>query len=308
MIIFLHGSNTYRSRQKLNEIIRHYKEIHKSGLSLKYFDADKLSFQDFEDEMKQASMFREKKLVVLMDAFSNSEFKKKFAKEGKIFVDSEDTVLFYEKKRISEKDPLFVFLGKHAKSQEFEALEGQRLKSWLIKEFERLGAKIEDRALQKLVDFVGHDSWQMINEVKKLASFKNGREIEVKDVEVLVRPKVESDIFKTIDAIASKDKKKALRLLRVHLKNGDSPFYLFSMINFQFRNLLIVKDLMARNLSPFGSAGLHPFVVRKSCILSRKFEFAELKKIYRKIFQVDFNVKTGKVEPEIALDLLITEI
>jgi DNA polymerase III delta subunit len=34
----------------------------------------------------------------------------------------------------------------------------------------------------------------------------------------------------------------------------------------------------------------------------------ELKKIYRKIFQIDSDIKTGKIEPETALDLLLAEI
>ena len=34
----------------------------------------------------------------------------------------------------------------------------------------------------------------------------------------------------------------------------------------------------------------------------------QLKKIYQKIFQVDFDIKTGKIEPETALDLLLAEI
>ncbi len=308
MIIFLYGSDTYRSRQKLNEIIERYKEIHKSGLNLKYLQAANLSFQDFKDEIRQASMFRETKLIVLMDAFSNPEFKKSFIKKGRVFVDSEDTVLFYEQNQISEKDSLLVFLKKYAKAQEFKILEGKRLKVWLRKEFEKLGAKIGDGALQKLIDFVDNNPWQMINEVKKLTSFKSGQEIKVKDVELLVKPKIESDIFKTIDAIASKDKKTACKLLRLHLKGGDNPFYLFSMINFQFRNILIVKDLIMRNLSPFSLSNLHPFVVKKSCNLCRKFGISELKKIYQKIFEVDLSVKTGKIEPETALDLLITEI
>ena len=65
MIIFLYGQDTYRSCQKLKEIIGHYKEIHKSGLNLRYFDRGNLNFQDFKSETETLSIFREKKLVVL---------------------------------------------------------------------------------------------------------------------------------------------------------------------------------------------------------------------------------------------------
>jgi len=53
---------------------------------------------------------------------------------------------------------------------------------------------------------------------------------------------------------------------------------------------------------------LHPFVIKKSLWQARKFSLEELKRIYRKIFQIDLNIKTGRLDPQIALDLLITEI
>jgi len=307
MIIFLYGQDTYRSRKKLKELIEHYKKIHKTGLSLKYIDVKKLSFKDLEDELKQTSIFKEKKLLILTNVFSNTDFKKSFIKKGKKFIDSENTVLFYEPDKVDKRDALLKFLNKHAKSQEFELLVGLKLKSWIKKEFEVRNGKINDLAFEKFVSFVDNNPWQIINEIEKLINFKNGKQIESKDIELLIRPKVEPDIFKTIDAIASKDKKRALKLLKNHLKKGDNPLYLLSMINYQFRNLLIIKDLIEKNLSPF-SAGLHPFVVRKSSALANKFSFSELKKIYQTLFKVDLNIKTGKIDPEAALDLFITEI
>lgn len=308
MIIFLYGQDNYRSKRKLKELIEHYREIHKSGLSLKYLDVQKLSFKELEDELKQTSIFKEKKLLVLMNVFSNADFKKIFVKKGKKFIDSENTLLFYEPDKIDKRDALGKFLNKHAKSQEFQLFEGLKLRNWLKKEFQERKANIKEQSLDKFITFVDNNPWQMINEIQKLAHFKNGKKIEIKDIELLIRPKITIDIFKTIEAIASKDKKRALKLLRNHLKKGDNPFYLFSMINYQFRNLLIIKDLLVKNLSPYSSTGLHPFVVRKSCDLARKFDFSELKKIYQRLLKVDLSIKTGKSDPEAALDLLITEI
>ena len=319
MILFLYGPDTYRSRQKLNEIIEHYKKIHKSGLNLKFFEGEELNFEDFKDEFQQTSMFKEKKLVVLTNFFSNLVFKERFLKEGKNFVNSADIILFYEKNPIPEKDSLFHFLIKNAKSQEFKLLAGQKLKNWVKKEFLNFGIEISQEALEKLISFVGNDLWQMSNEIKKLVAYRTGHnqvttvtkvcpEIKREDVELLVKPKIETDIFQTINAIAARNKKMALKLLKAHLEKGDSPFYLFSMINFQFRNLLIIKDLIERNLSPYSLSHLHPYVIKKSIPLLEKFSFSELKKIYQKIFQLDFDIKTGKISPEVAIDLLITEI
>ena len=198
MIIFLYGQDNYRSKRKLKELIEHYRKIHKTGLSLKYLDVGKLSFGDLEDELKQTSIFKEKKLLILTNVFSNTEFKKIFVKKGKKFIDSENTLLFYEPDKVDKRDSLGKFLNKHAKSQEFQLLEGLKLRNWLKKEFQERKAKIKEQALDKFITFVDNNPWQMINEVQKLAHFKNGKEIEVKDIELLIRPKITIDIFKTM--------------------------------------------------------------------------------------------------------------
>ncbi len=311
MIIFLYGSDIYRSRQKLKEIVAHYKKIHKKGLSFKILDSKEKSFQDFDLELRSVSMFQEKKLLILKNAFFNPDFKTKFLKRKKDYQKSQDILLFYEENIPTERDPLFKFLKQFGKTQKFELLKGQKLKNWVKKEFGKYKTEIEQKALEKLIDYIGSDLWRMSQEIKKLVSFRNKKEIKIPDIELLVRSKIETNIFKTIDAIAQKNKKLALKLLHEHLEKGDSPLYLLSMINFQFRNLLIVKELIERH-EPYNTilrkSGLHPFVVKKSYFQSQKFNLQELKKIFQKIFQVDLNIKTGRIDPQIALDLLIAEI
>ena len=316
MIIFLFGEDSYRARKKLNEIIESYKKVRKSGINLNYFNCqDAKSANDFFSSLRnsvlQASMFKEKKLQVIIDPFSNPKFKEDFRKEKDIFLKTDDIILICETGKTEAKDPFFKFLKKNAKCQEFSLLTGLPLKKWAGQEFEKYGAKVDDMALAKLVGCVGNDLWRMDNEIKKLVSFKRNRAISIQDVDALVKSKIDTDIFKTIDAVSQRDKKQALDLLHKHLEKGDSPLYLLSMINFQFRNLLTVKELIEKRNTfdlILQKSGLHPYVAKKSYFQSQAFDFSQLKKIYRKIFQVDFDVKTGKVEPEAGLESLVAEI
>jgi len=303
MIIFLYGKDTYRSRQKLNEIIEHYKKIHKSGLNLKYFDDKTINFEEFKNEIQSVSMFNEKKLIVLKNTLSSKAFKE--------FIDSKETILlFYEEGEVVE-DEFVKLLKKYGKWQEFKLLEGPKLKNWVKKEFEKYQTEVELNALDKLIDFVGNNLWQMSNEIKKLVSYKKEQKIMVSDVELLVRPKIETNIFKTIDYVASQRKKQAIELLKKHLEKGDSPFYLLSMISYQFRNLLIVRELIDKNI-PYHlisqKTKLHPYVIQKIYPLAKKFSLPELKKIYQRIFQIDLQIKTGRLNPETALDMFIAEV
>ena len=308
MIIFLYGEDTYRSRQKLNEFVGRYKKVHKEDLGLKRLEGNGLDFKDFQDDLETISMFGGKKLFLLENIFSNQGFKDWFLKNKKRILSSNSTILIYEGGKANKKDKFFRFLLKNSRFQEFSFLGKDQLKRWAKTEFSRYDIKIQEKALSELVDFVGSDLWRMANEIRKLAAYKGkGGVIKADDVRALLKPKIDADIFKTVNAIAGRNKKIALGLLRAHLGLGDSPLYLFSMIDFQFRNLLIIKDLLERGLSLY-SSGLHPYAARKTLPLLKKFTFVELKKIYRRLFELDLEIKSGRINPEIALDLLITEI
>lgn len=56
MILFLYGPDTYRSRQKLNDIIENYKKIHKSGLNLVRFNMAEKTFEDFKEQLDSQSL------------------------------------------------------------------------------------------------------------------------------------------------------------------------------------------------------------------------------------------------------------
>jgi DNA polymerase-3 subunit delta len=314
MLILLYGKDTYRMRRKLEEIVKHYKKIHQSGLNLKYLDCQtskKFLFSDFKDELRQSPMFKEKKLLIITNVFADSGFGASFLKEKEAFLKLDNIILFYQPGEIDKRQKLFKFLKEKAKCQEFDLLAGSKLRNWVGNEFKQNKTAITREALERLCDFVGSDLWRMSNEIKKLAAFKIGNTIQAEDVEILVRQNIESDIFKTIDAVAEKNKKKAFELLGRHLTEGDSPLYLLSMIGYQFKNILMVKDLTQRGCSYSllsRRSGLHPFVVQKSYYQSQKFSFPELKKIYQNIFQADLDIKTGKLDPRTALDLLIAKI
>lgn len=319
MIYFIYGEDSYRAKRKLEEIVLGYKEVHKSGLNLIYVDAKENNFKDFYGNLKITSMFAEKKLIVVKNIFSDAKFQEDFLENIKNLKELKDIIIVFEDSAPDQRTKLFKALQKNAKCQEFNCLQPAMLKKWVALEFSARGGpasggekvRINPDAVDLLVSFVKNDLWKMVNEINKLVNYKQGSVIKKEDVELLVKPDIENDIFKTIDALASKNKKLALVLLHKHLDDGDAPLKLLSMISYQFKNLLIIKELQdARNSYPavVKKSGLHPFVAQKSYYLCNQFSFDKLKKIYQKIFQIDSDIKTGKVEPETALDLLLAEI
>jgi len=298
MIILLHGEDTYRMRRKMREIMDEHKEKHKSGLNLRYLEGKTTSFDDLRNEMLGISMFKEKKLIVISDLFSNSKLKEEMIERGKAFVDSDNVLLLIESSNITAKDKLLAFLTKEGKVQEFEPLGGVKLNNWVKEEIKKLDGLIEEKALEKLIEYVGGDLWQMENEIRKLVNYSSN--IKEKDIEMMVKPKYETNVFDTIDAIAAKNKKKAIELLKEHAEKGDSVLYLLAMVASQIRNIIAVKS--------GSSAGMHPFVLRKATYQAKNFSLDDLKRIYQKIVDLDFEIKVGKIDQDMALDVLISEI
>ncbi len=311
MIYFIYGEDSYRSKRKLDEIVLSYKEKHKSGLNLIYIDVGPKDFKDFYGNLQINSMFAEKKLVIIRGAFLNIKFQEDFLESISELEETKDIIVVYESGAPDQRIKFFKSLKKIAKCQEFTKLNPVNLKKWAIVEFNNQKAKIKPGAVDVLISSVGNDLWRMSNEINKLSNYKHGGIIDVEDVKLLVKPGIESDIFKTIEALASKNKRTALSLLQKHIDGGDDPLYLLSMIAYQFKTLLIIKQLQEEKL-PYSiiakKSGLHPFVVQKNNYLSHQFSMLELKKIYQEIFQADLDIKTGKIGSDTAMDLLLSKI
>ena len=305
MLYFLYGADTYRLQQKVKEIENQYLKVNQGILNLEKFDAKGVNFIDFWEALSQRSMFIQKKLFFVENVFSNEKFATDFAKKTKDIAQSSDIVVILERKEIKGQNSLFKALLKQAQTQEFKKISGVQLRNWIKAELARCGAVIDESALNNLILFAGDDLWRMSNELKKIAVYS--KRIREEDIKLLVKPKIETEIFQTIDALAGRDKVRALRFLQKHLEKGDSPFYVFSMFIYQFRNLMAVKSAEG-NPNKLNRLKLHPFVLRKTIGQASRFSLAELKKIYQNIFNLDLSMKTGKILPEDGLRMLVAEI
>lgn len=319
MIIFLYGEDEFRSNRKLAEIKKKFLQIYKESGTLFVFDfaEEKINAGEMTTKISSGGLFSQKKLVIVKNLLaaktdSGTERLADYLKKNK--EDKDVILVFWETGGFDKKNPLAKILPKIGKCQQFELLNGVKLKNWITGEVEKTSdgkVSISPVAAQKLAVFVGSDLMLLSKEIEKLVSFKNQGEISENDVEHLVRAKIGTDIFETIDALARGEKGKALELLHNHLESGDDPFYLLSMYFYQFRNLLKVKPLAQMNMPEREIAQklkLHPYVVKKGVEQGRNFTFERLKNVYRSLCEVDFQSKTGKVDIELALDKFVAMV
>jgi len=316
MIIFFYGQDSFRISQKTKEIIDKYQEKHKTGLNLKIIDKDNIEEVDIVSTFSLNSMFGEKKLIILKDLLKNKEIQDIILAQAKTIapVDSDTIFLITEKefKDTFKKTKFFKFLEKNSKIQEFKPLSKVELNKWILNIFKQSNFKFEKGVPEKLIEYIGNDLWSLSNEINKILIFKQAeKEIKLEDIEFLIKPKFEANIFNTIDQLARGKRKPFLNMVHIHLDNGDQPLYILSMIVFQLRNLIIAKELVShpgqRDLV-LKSLGINPFVLRKVSSISDGLDLAKLKTLYQKVFNLDNKIKIGEIEPILGLDLFISEI
>jgi len=305
MLIFLYGPDTYRLSKKLAAIVEEYKK-RKSGDFL-VIDATVDGSGKFFSALGQNSLFQEKKFIVAKDVITSKDFKEDLIDHMESVVQSGHNIVFCQEGKVLKTDRLLSALKKNSQVMEFVPLAGDKLTTWAMGEFAAIGSKIDRPAVLLLTQRIGNDLWRLSNEIQKMGNYFGTKEITAADIEKSAGQETETNIFSTIDAIALRDKKQALFLVKEHIGKGDHPLYLLAMMATQFRNLLLVKTCVEEGL-PTSQLGIHPYVLGKVTAQARRFKAIELKNIYGLICRADLDIKTGKIDPGAGLDLLISQI
>jgi len=324
MIILIFGEDDFKSQKRLRELKEKFKEKY-GGINTSIFEIEKKSARGGSalggetvntskiiSEIESVPFLGLKRLIIIKNLITNGcpETKEKIAKKIKSIPES-SIIIFYEGKVPKKNDKLFKLVLKIAKTEEFLQLGGLPLINWVKTETTKRGGEIEAEAAQELTQFLGRDLWGISNEIDKLVNYAHPRAIKKEDVLKLTFRKVETGIFDLVDALAQGDGRLALLFLHRLLSLGEKKEYLFSMIVYGFRNLVLVKYLLEKNRSEAEIKNilkLHPFVIKKAIASARLFSFLELKKIYRRLVRANKEMRESNKDPVLVLDLLLCEI
>ncbi len=207
--------------------------------------------------------------------------------------------------------PLMTAAREHGRARLFAPPRGPQLEDWLDRRAKSLGVSLAPDAASLLASEVGESTRLLASELEKLRTYVGeGGRIRVEDVRALSPAARQSRVFDLTDALARRDNKAALALLHELLAGGESPLGIVALTAFTTRSLLQVKSLAERGMRPAQiaqAAGMAPFVVEKSLAAARRFSFAQLEAAHRSLQEIDTALKSSRMTPELALDLLVVE-
>ena len=143
----------------------------------------------------------------------------------------------------------------------------------------------------------------------KLVVYTDGNmEINREDIDAVCTVHTESQIFDMVKVIAEKNQSKALKLYYDLITQKEPPMKILYWITRQFNQLYQIKDLQSKGYPDHIIAermGIRDFIVRKNKVLCQSYSLAELRKIIEMCVEREEDVKTGKLNDRMAVELLI---
>jgi len=199
---------------------------------------------------------------------------------------------------------------------EFGALKPPVLEKWVAKRFKDAGKNISRAALKRFIFLSGYlerDSGKTLegiaNEIEKIIKYCGDRDtVRQEDIEALAPESLSMNIFKLVDMVGLRDTSKALELLEEMKRGGEPPVKLLIMVARQFRLLLQVSFYREMGYSGKTIAAklqLPPFVAASLMRQAGNFTREELKKKLKECGEADARVKSGRIDPWLALEVLI---
>lgn len=230
-------------------------------------------------------------------------------------------LIFVERETLKPSHPIIKAV-RGLPNGEIKLYEGPKdATDWIVKRAEsHYGVQIDRRAAQALATVIVSQKIADLrladNELVKLADFvEPGEPITEADVAALTPYVPEANIFDMAEAISRGNGQQALALMhRLMRDKKQDAFSLFGMILRQFRLLLLTKELVITGTAKSeyaGALGLsakQAFLVDKLTQQARRFEIEDLERIYQVLYETDYAMKRGQMQPELALDLFVATV
>lgn len=219
-------------------------------------------------------------------------------------------LVFWENKALADKHPVLQLAQEHPRGYVKAFNPPGNIVRWIEQQATSYGVTIQPAAAAALANVAGKDLRVADAELLKLAAYVGeGQTIETPHVSLLTAYVAEPDIFAMVDALGQRNGAQALHHLHRLLVNSQ-PLSLFGMMIRQFRLILMAREWMddGGSVKDMPSAlGLHPFVAKKVSDQARGYSsLDEIKFIYRHLLELDHQIKTGKTNDRLALELLIS--
>jgi len=200
---------------------------------------------------------------------------------------------------------------------EFASLDDQELTKWARKQITDTGSEMDDRTLRHLIALIGSDVRRLTVEIEKLSTAALPDKVIGFDlVDTLVSNIREVSNFDLTEHLVAGNKARAMKTLAKILDDGAEPLALLGLISYNFRRLLMVKDMMERGIdrSEVARAVKLRYNDQESFLAAaRRAEKRTLIHAVKRLAETDLAIKTSiggsaPKGPRMQIELLVCEL
>lgn len=318
MIIYIYGTDTFRSRQYLKDQIKNFKTARDpQGYNVIFLDAKKAPEGKIISEITTTPFLATKRMVIIENILTTNDKELLSELIDRITtnkIPESNIIVFWQgegKSKVKEAGELEKILQKEKYARDFIEMTPVQKQKWINGEIKNRGGKISGAASNFLTLHSG-DMWQLNSLLDQLVAYAGEKEITTTQIQLFLEEKIDDNIFNMVEAIVSGNHRQAFKLLNEQRRLGEDDFKIFGLIVWQFRLLLsmrslfesednITSDQMAKKLK------IHPFVVRKNLALVKRYTLKKLKDCFEKLLQIDWQTKTGRGDQSLLIDLFISQ-
>lgn len=320
MILVFHGADTFRSRQKLREVLEKFRrDVDPQGYNITKLDGRATSCTALVGALS-AAPFMARKRLVMVEYLSQLDFKKDeeetLVSVVKRLIESETVFVVWEEElgKTEWKAPVFVALKASPYVAEFASLDASQVSGYLRQRVAVAGVQFDASAWNYAAMSVEDDLFRAASEADKLIAFAQASgktTLTLADVKPLMASAVRDDVFALVDAVSSGRQAQSLALLRDQLASGSHALEITTMLVRQYRLLQQVMDGLQQGLSPDRIASLykmHPFVAKKMSGQARAVKPAQVKRAYDILTRLDRDLKGSGLPPDVLITAAVAQL
>lgn len=171
------------------------------------------------------------------------------------------------------------------------------------------GYSMSRESFERLLQLTDRNLSKAKNELDKLMVYHiEDKEISMESINKLVSKSLEQNIFELNEKVLKKNVKQSIELYQDLLHQKEDPIKILALMISQFRLLLQVKILRKKGYQQADIAGIlkvHPYRVKLALQTEKAFKQEMLSRAHRHLITADYEIKSGKVNPEMEIELFI---
>ena len=266
---------------------------------------------------KKIVLVKESKLLSSgeKDEGKNSELGKFCAYLGNL---PDSTIIVFMANSVDRKKKLPKAILKHGDIYDFDQLSRRELILFADKRFKAGGVSVPGNVMEYMIDTTGYfnkesdyNLYTFSNDISKMIALADGGTLTEEIVKETVESDLETFIFSLLNSISDDRKDRAFKLLHNIVSERNDVSGLVALIVGQFETMYSIKELMNNKVPDRVIAdklGIKEGRLKALRPFTFNYSLSELRKNLENAYEIDRNIKTGRLKAHLALELFVAQL